>query len=72
MRKIIKKPVFLVGFLLLVASLVFLVGYATGIPYLRDAEIGWIITTLIAGVMTLIVGYFNHYVEKKKTRSKVR
>ncbi|MBC1805425.1 hypothetical protein HCB33_00450 [Listeria sp. FSL L7-0233] len=72
MRKIMKKPVLLVGWLLLAASLVSLVGYATHMPYFRDAELGWIITTLIAGLMTLVFGYVGDYLEKKKARSKVR
>ncbi|EZH70958.1 hypothetical protein T283_05825 [Listeria monocytogenes N53-1] len=72
MHKIMKKPVFVVGMLLLVASLVFLLGYATSMPYFRDSEIDWIWTTLIAGIITLFFTFFNDFLEKKKARSKVR
>ncbi|EOZ3180765.1 hypothetical protein ACQLX4_000681 [Listeria monocytogenes] len=72
MHKIMKKPVFVVGMLLLVASLVFLLGYATSMPYFRDSEIGWIWTTLIAEIITLFFTFFNDFLEKKKARSKVR
>lgn len=67
-----KKPVFVVGMMLLVASLVFLLGYATSMPYFRDSELGWIWTTLIAGIITLFFIFFNDFLEKKKARSKVR
>ncbi|HAB0008898.1 TPA_asm: hypothetical protein GIN74_05790 [Listeria monocytogenes] len=72
MHKIMKKPVFVVGMMLLVASLVFLLGYATSMPYFRDSELGWIWTTLIAGIITLFFIFFNDFLEKKKARSKVR
>ncbi|MBC2329735.1 hypothetical protein [Listeria swaminathanii] len=72
MRKILKKPVFVVGLLLLAASLLFLLGYVAHVPYFRDSEIGWIITTLVAGIITLFFAFFNDYLEKKKARSKVR
>ncbi|WP_099770764.1 hypothetical protein [Listeria monocytogenes] len=72
MHKIMKKPVFVDGMLLLVASLVFLLGYATSMPYFRDSEIGWIWTTLIAGIITLFFTFFNDFLEKKKARSNVR
>ncbi|HBI6068548.1 TPA: hypothetical protein K8E36_000946 [Listeria monocytogenes] len=72
MREIIKKPVIVVGLFLLVASLVFLLGYVTDLPYFRDSELGWIWTTMIAGIVTLFFGYFHDFLEKKKERSKVR
>ncbi|EAL07926.1 conserved hypothetical protein [Listeria monocytogenes str. 4b H7858] len=56
MREIIKKPVIVVGLFLLVASLVFLLGYVTDLPYFRDSELGWIWTTMIAGIVTLFFG----------------
>lgn len=56
MREIIKKPVIVVGLFLLVASLVFLLGYVTDLPYFRDSELGWIWTTMIAGIVTLFSG----------------
>ncbi|EMK8600494.1 hypothetical protein V9L52_003401 [Listeria monocytogenes] len=56
----------------MVASLVFLLGYATSMPYFRDSEIDWIWTTLIAGIITLFFTFFNDFLEKKKARSKVR
>ncbi|EKZ3556474.1 hypothetical protein Q5R52_000091 [Listeria monocytogenes] len=72
MREIIKKPVIVVGLFLLVASLVFLLGYVTDLPYFRDSELGWIWTAMIAGIVTLFFGYFHDFLEKKKARSKVR
>ncbi|MBC2279465.1 hypothetical protein HCB42_11080 [Listeria welshimeri] len=72
MRKIIGKPAWVVGILLLVSSLLFLIGYAVGISYFRNSELGWIITTLIAGIITLIAAFINDYLEKKKARSKIR
>ncbi|MBF2514365.1 hypothetical protein IA833_08165 [Listeria marthii] len=72
MHKIWKKPVLVVGLLLLAASLLFLLGYVAHLPYFRDSEIGWIITTLVAGIITLFFVFFNDYLEKKKARSKVR
>ncbi|EAC2402039.1 hypothetical protein AOU52_04975 [Listeria monocytogenes] len=72
MRKIMKKPVIVVGLFLLLASLVFLLGYVTDLPYFRDSELGWIWTTMIAGIVTLFFGYFHNFLEKKKARSKVR
>lgn len=72
MRKIIGKPVWIVGILLLVSSLLFLIGYAVGISYFRNSELGWIITTLVAGIITLIAAFINDYLEKKKARSKMR
>ncbi|EHU6363541.1 hypothetical protein K2Q56_001154 [Listeria monocytogenes] len=72
MRKIMKKPVIVVGLFLLLASLVFLLGYVTDLPYFRDSELGWICTTMIAGIVTLFFGYFHDFLEKKKARSKVR
>ncbi|WP_252346642.1 hypothetical protein, partial [Listeria monocytogenes] len=41
-------------------------------PYFRDSELGWIWTTMIAGIVTLFFGYFHDFLEKKKARSKVR
>ncbi|EAD0692860.1 hypothetical protein EDX87_09145 [Listeria monocytogenes] len=72
MRKIMKKPVIVVGLFLLLVSLVFLLGYVTDLPYFRDSELGWIWTTMIAGIVTLFFGYFHDFLEKKKARSKVR
>ncbi|MBC1476892.1 hypothetical protein HB892_03945 [Listeria welshimeri] len=72
MRKIIGKPVWIVGILLLVSSLLFLIGYAVGISYFRNSELDWIITTLVAGIITLIAAFINDYLEKKKARSKIR
>ncbi|EOI6975758.1 hypothetical protein ACMVKW_002129 [Listeria monocytogenes] len=72
MRKIMKKPVIVVGLFLLVVSLVFLLGYVMDLPYFRDSELGWIWTTMIAGIVTLFFGYFCDFLEKKKVRSKVR
>ncbi|ACK39301.1 conserved hypothetical protein [Listeria monocytogenes HCC23] len=56
----------------MLASLVFLLGYVTDLPYFRDSELGWIWTTMIAGIVTLFFGYFHDFLEKKKARSKVR
>lgn len=72
MRKIWKNPVLVVALLLLAASVVSLLGYAAHMPYFRDSELGWIITSLIAGLMTLIFSYIGDYLERKKARSKVR
>lgn len=72
MRKIMKKPVIVVGLFLLVVSLVFLLGYVMDLPYFRNSELGWIWTTMIAGIVTLFFGYFRDFLEKKKVRSKVR
>ncbi|MBC2256068.1 hypothetical protein HCB46_11495 [Listeria ivanovii] len=72
MRKISKNPVLLVGMLLLAASIVFLLGYLVHLSYFRKTEFGWIIITLLAGVMTLAFGYYGDYQKRKKAHSKVR
>lgn len=61
MREIIKKPVIVVGLFLLVASLVFLLGYVTDLPYFRDSELGWIWTTMILWDRDIIFGYFHDF-----------
>ncbi|MBC6295994.1 hypothetical protein HCJ45_02490 [Listeria sp. FSL L7-1517] len=72
MHKIVKNPVLLVGAILVTASLVFFLGYAVKVSYFRATEFGWIITTFVAGALTLIFGYYGDYQKRKKARSKVR
>ncbi|CAM2361175.1 hypothetical protein [Listeria seeligeri] len=72
MRKIGKNPVLLVGAILFASSLVFFLGYAINLAYFRKTELGWIIITFFAGVMTLAFGYYGDYQKRKKASSKVR
>lgn len=51
------------------SALIFLIGHFFRIPYLRETELGWILTTLIGGVLVLGFGfmwYWKDQVNAKK------
>ncbi|WP_036061549.1 hypothetical protein [Paenilisteria weihenstephanensis] len=53
-----RSPVILMGSIMFVSALVFFIGYMFRIPYLRDAELGWILTTCIGAFLVLGFGFF--------------
>ncbi len=57
---------------MLVSALVFLFGYLLHIPYFKETELGWILTTFIGGVLVLIFGFVWSWKDRVNAKKRLR
>lgn len=54
------------------SALVFLVGYFFHVPYLKETELGWILTTLIGSVLVLGFGFMWYWKDQVNAKKRLR
>lgn len=72
MRNLWRSPVVLTGNIMAISALVFLFGYVLRLPYFKNTELGWIITTLIGAAMVLGFGYLWSWKDSVNTKKRLK
>ncbi|WP_059141427.1 hypothetical protein [Paenilisteria newyorkensis] len=72
LKKWWRHPVILTGSIMFLLALVFLIGYFFHVPYLKETELGWILTTLIGGVLVLGFGFMWYWKDQVNAKKRLR
>ncbi|WP_099221327.1 hypothetical protein [Listeria costaricensis] len=72
LKKQWKQPLFVVGYLMLAAGVMFAAGTILQIGYFEKTGWGWIITTLVSGMLILGFAFSNAYKYERKKQERIR
>ncbi|MBC6315528.1 hypothetical protein [Listeria grandensis] len=72
MLKIWRSPVILTGSIMIVSALFLWIGYLFPILYFQETEPGWILTTLIGGILVLGFGFMWSWKERVNVKKRLK